>query len=186
MKSTIKLLAIIFAGSLLAVSCKKSDSTPAATVYYQQQDQMGRPAVNTVLNASADKDAFNVTTPSAMGAIFQPKFLTNLVALDGALFAANPAYVRYSVNALSMSPTVLTTTLATDVLGVSTTGATNLGTLTGRGLGGNPLDDAIDIELKFLFFGGPTGNSNPQLTSDNVNSNDKPFLATFPYLAAPF
>jgi hypothetical protein len=27
---------------------------------------------------------------------------------------------------------------------------------------------------------------NPQLTSDNVPANDKPFLATFPYLAAPF
>lgn len=182
MKSTIKLLAIIFAGSLLAVSCKKSDSTPAATVYYQQQDQMGRPAVNTVLNASADKDAFNVTTPSAMGAIFQPKFLTNLVALDGALFAANPAYVRYSVNALGMSPTVLTTTLATDVLGVTTAGATSLGTLNGRTLA----DDAIDIELKFLFFGGPTGNSNPGLTSDNVNTNDKVFLTSFPYLATPW
>ena len=182
MKSTIKLIAFIFAGSLIAVSCKKSDDSPAPTTYYQQQDQMGRPAVNTVFNGSADKNSFNVTTPSAMGAIFQPKFLTNLVALDGALFAANPAYVRYTTNALGMSPTVLTTTLATDVLGVTTTGATSLGTLNGRTLA----DDAIDIELKFLIFGGPTGASNPQLTSDNVNANDKAFLSTFPYLAAPF
>ncbi len=44
----------------------------------------------------------------------------------------------------------------------------------------------IDIELKFLIFGGPTGNSNPKLTSDNVNANDKPFLGSFPFLAAPF
>ena len=117
-----------------------------------------------------------------MGAIFQPKFLTNLVALDGALFAANPAYVRYTTNALGWSPTVLTTTLATDVLNVSTTGATNLGTLTGRGLA----DDAIDIELKFLIFGGTDGTKNPQLTSDHVDANDKAFLASFPYEAAPW
>ena len=183
MKSTIKLLAILFAGSLVAVSCKKNDNpTPEPTVYYQQQDQMGRPAVNTVFNGSADKDAFNGTTPSAMGAIYQPKFLTNLVALDGALFAANPAYYRYTTNALGMSPTVLTTTLATDVLGVTTTGATSLGTLNGRTLA----DDAIDIELKFLIFGGPDGLKNPQLISDNVNANDKAFSASFPYLASPF
>jgi len=187
MKTTIKLIAIVLGSTLIATSCKKhDDEMPAATVYYQQQDQMGRPAVNTVFNGAADKDAFNGTTPSAMGAIFQPKFLANLVALDGALKTANPAYVNYSVNALGMSPTTLTTTLATDVLGVSMTGATNLGTLTGRGLGGNPLDDAIDIELKYLIFGGPDGLKNPQLTSDHVDTNDKPFLATFPYLASPF
>ena len=66
--TTIKTLAIILGGSLIATACKKSsDATPAATVYYQQLDQMGRPAINTVFNGAADKDAFNVTTPSAMG-----------------------------------------------------------------------------------------------------------------------
>ena len=170
---------VIFA----AGACHKdNNNNPAPVAMYQQQDQMGRPAVNTVFNVSADKVAFNVTTPSAMGAVYQPKFLTNLVALDGALFAANPAYVRYTTNALGMNPTVLTTTLATDVLGVTTTGATSLGTLNGRTLA----DDAIDIELKFLLFGGPDGMKNPQLISDNVNANDKPFLASFPYLASPF
>jgi len=37
-----------------------------------------------------------------------------------------------------------------------------------------------------LLFGGPTGASNPTLTRDNVNANDKAFLASFPYLASPF
>ena len=70
MKTTIKLIAIVLGSTLIAASCKKGDDTPAPTVYYQQQDQMGRPAVNTVFNASADKNSFNVTTPSTMGAIF--------------------------------------------------------------------------------------------------------------------
>ena len=74
--------------------------------------------------------------------------------------------------------------MATDVLNVSTTGTTTFfdGTnvLTGRALA----DDVIDVEL-LLIFGGPAGTDNPGLTSDNVDANDKAFLSSFPYLAAP-
>jgi hypothetical protein len=178
--------AILGALSLFIVSCNKKDNTTTDSFdvsgTYIQNDQMARPAVNTVFNAAADKNTFNTTTPSAMGAIFQPKFLTNLVALDAALGTANPAYTHYTTNALGWSPATLTTNLATDVLNVSLTGATSLGTLTGRKLD----DDAIDIELKYLIFGGPTSLSNPQLISDHVDVNDKPFLSTFPYEAAPW
>jgi hypothetical protein len=74
-------------------------------------------------------------------------------------------------------------------LNVSTTAPTTFfdGTnvLTGRALA----DDVIDVEL-ILIFGGPnalTGSpTNPGLISDNVGANDKPFLASFPYLASPF
>jgi hypothetical protein len=178
MKTTIKLIAIVLGSSLIAVSCKKSDSntTDAQTVYYQQQDQMGRPAINTVFNASAtDKDAFNVTTPSTMGAAFQSKFQARLLAL-------NPGY---TTNALTQTASQLTTLLATDVLGASTTGVTTFfdGTnvLTGRKLD----DDVINVEL-LLIFGGPTGASNPGLTNDHVDANDKAFSASFPYLATPW
>ena len=177
-------LAVIAATCFFAASCNKND-TPTDSFdtsgTYTQNDQMARPAINTVFNASADKNAFNTTVPSAMGAIYQPKFLNNLVALDGALGTANPSYVHYTTNALGWNPTTLTTTLATDVLNVSLTGATSLATLSGRNLS----DDVIDIELKFLIFGGPTGNSNPQLTSDHVDANDKAFLSTFPFMASP-
>jgi hypothetical protein len=44
-------------------------------------------------------------------------------------------------------------------------------------------DDVIDVEL-LLIFGGPTGTSNPALTKDNVNANDKAFTGSFPYLAS--
>lgn len=177
MTTTIKLIAIVLGSTLIATSCNKSDDTPPApTVYYQTQDQMGRPAVNTVFNVSAtDKDAFNVTTPSAMGAAFQSKFQARLLAL-------NPGY---TTNALGQTAAQLTTLLATDVLGASTTGVTTffdgVNVLTGRALA----DDVIDVEL-LLIFGGPTGASNPTLTKDNVNANDKAFLASFPYLASPF
>ncbi|HNU88939.1 MAG TPA: DUF4331 family protein [Ferruginibacter sp.] len=173
---TIKLIAIILGSTVIAASCKKSDDTPAPTVYYQQQDQMGRPAINTVFNVSAaDKDAFNVTTPGNQGAAFQAKFQARLLALNAG----------YTTNALGLSASAFTGVLATDVLTASTTGVTTFfdGTnvLTGRKLD----DDVIDVEL-LLIFGGPAGTSNPGLTKDNVNANDKPFLASFPYLASPF
>jgi Domain of unknown function (DUF4331) len=178
MKATIKLLAFILAGSTIATSCKKDDepAPPAPVVFYETQDQMARPAINTVFNAAAaDKDAYNVTTPSAQGAAFQSKFQARLLAL-------NPGY---TTNALTQTASQLTTLLATDVLGASTTGVTTFfdGTnvLTGRALA----DDVIDTEL-LLIFGGPAGASNPALTKDNVNANDKAFLTSFPYLAAPF
>ena len=77
--------------------------------------------------------------------------------------------------------------LATDVLTASTTGPTTFydgvpaNTLSGRTLS----DDVIDVEL-ILIFGGATGASNPGLTSDHVNANDKAFLVSFPYLATPW
>jgi Domain of unknown function (DUF4331) len=178
MKTSIKLIAIALGTTLFVTSCDKNDDpAPAPTTYYQTQDQKGRPAINTVFNVSAaDKDAFNVTTPSAMGAAFQAKFQARLLAL-------NPGY---TTNALGLNAAVFTGVLATDVLTASTTGTTKFFTsttdyLTGRGLA----DDVIDNEL-ILIFGGSTGASNPTLTSDNVNANDKAFLVSFPYLAAPF
>ena len=178
MKTTIKLLAIVLGSTLFATSCKSDDPTPAPTVYYQQQDQMGRPAINTVFNVSpTDKDAFNVTTPSAQNAAFQSKFQARLLALNAG----------YTTNALTQTAAQLTTLLATDVLGASTTGTTTFfdgnpaNTLSGRALA----DDVIDVEL-LLIFGGPTGASNPTLTKDNINANDKAFAASFPYLATPW
>lgn len=171
-------LAVVVALSLGVASCDKND-TPGdnfdTSGTYTQNDQMARPAINTVFTSSADKNTFNTTVPTAMGAAFQSKFQTQLLAL-------NPGY---TTNALGHTAAVFTGLLATDVLNVKMSGTTTFfdGTnvLTGRALG----DDVIDTEL-LLIFGGPTGGSNTGLTKDNVNGNDKPFLSTFPFLAAPF
>jgi hypothetical protein len=138
------------------------------------QDQMGRPAINTVFVDAAEKDVFNTTTPSAMNAAFQTKFQSRLLALNAG----------YTTNALGQNANAFTSLLATDYLNVATSGTTTFfdGTnvLTGRALN----DDVIDTEL-LLIFGGPAGTSNPTLTKDNVNANDKMFLTSFPYLATP-
>jgi hypothetical protein len=179
MKKYTNSLVILALGTIIitSISCKK-DNTPAnpfAGAVYQTEDQMARPAINTVFNLGADKDAYNVALPSAMGAAFQSKFQARLLAL-------NPGY---TTNALGLSASAFSGILATDVLTVSTTGTTTFfdGTnvLTGRALA----DDVIDTEL-LLIFGGPNGTANPGLTSDKVAANDKAFLSAFPYLATPW
>jgi hypothetical protein len=166
-------LYVVLAGATFFVACKK-ENTPATQQVYEIQDQMARPAINTVFVGSADKDMFNATIPSGMNAAFFTKFKTNFLAL-------NPGY---TTNALGQNVDQLMGLLVTDVLNVSTTKKTTFfdGTniLTGRALG----DDVIDVEL-LLLFGGPDGSANAALTSDNVDANDKAFLTSFPYLATP-
>ncbi|THU38039.1 DUF4331 domain-containing protein [Niastella caeni] len=165
---------LIAVGVFAFVGCDKDDDKNNTPVYYQTQDQMARPAINTVFVSASDKDVFNTTTPSAMNGLFGSKFKSRLMAL-------NPGY---TTNLLGLNADQFTGVLVTDVLNASTTAPTSFydGTnvLTGRALA----DDVIDVELT-LIFGGPTGTSNPGLTSDKVNANDKAFLTAFPYLANP-
>ena len=150
----------------------KAGGIPPQQEVYVQGDQMARPAINTVFVGSSRKNEFNTTTPSAMDAAFKADFVNKLTAFG------------YTTNILGLDKNTFASVLVTDVLNASTTGVTSFynGTqvLTGRALS----DDVIDVELR-LIFGGAAGTSNPGLTSDHVNGNDKPFLASFPYMASP-
>ena len=159
---------------------------------FAQQDQMGRPGINTVLSGStAIKNDFNVTIPSEQGAIFQPLFLDQAVALHAAFGAS------YETNILGLDAPTLTTILASDVLQVAPNAPTSYfdGTnvLTGRNLN----DDVIDISL-ILLFGGTTGDrfngqdtdgdgipDLPILVTDGVSSAGETPLSNFPYLESP-
>jgi hypothetical protein len=169
----IKFSLVALCAVMIFTACKK-DKTPPNRQVYEIADQMARPAINTVFVSSAEKDVFNTTIPSQMSAAFLSKFKARLLAL-------NPGY---TTNALGQNADQLSGLLVTDVLGASLTAPTTFfdGTnvLTGRALA----DDVIDVEL-LLIFGGPAGTSNPGLTSDHVDENDKPFLSSFPYLATP-
>lgn len=187
---TIKILMTALLVSAVSFNCSNDDDsftptptptpTPAVLDFsgtYSQADQMGRPAVNTVFVSSGSKDGFNTTIPSAQNAGFQSMFQTNLMGLSPAF--ANPG----DMNALGQDAAAFTGLLATDVLNVSLDGTTTFydGTnvLTGRTLA----DDVITVEL-LLIFGGEDFSENPGLSNDNVDANDKPFLASFPYLAS--
>ena len=150
----------------------KAGGVPPQNEMYVQGDQMARPAINTVFVGTSRKDEFKTTAPSAMNAAFRTDFINKLTAFG------------YTTNILGLDKNTFAGVLVTDVLNASTTGVTSFynGTqvLTGRTLA----DDVIDVEL-ILIFGGATGASNPGLTSDHVNGNDKPFLSSFPYMANP-
>ena len=175
-KISIIAMSFLFAATVL-VSCDDKADTTVTTDFsgtYVMQDQMARPAINTVfIAAGAPKDAFNSTVPSAMGAAYKSVFKSRLTALNAG----------YTTNLLGLDADAFSGVLATDVLGVAKSGPTSFynGTqvLTGRALA----DDVIDVEL-ILIFGGPTNAMNPGLTSDNVGANDKAFTTTFPYLAS--
>jgi hypothetical protein len=178
MKNSLKVLSLVaIAGMAVLSGCSKSDDAALPVVTYQQEDQMARPAINTVFVATGEKDMFNQTIPSAGAATWGTKFNSRLLALNA----------NYTTNLLGLSSTAFTGILAADVLTVSLTGPTTFydgvpaNTLTGRKLA----DDVITVEL-ILIFGGPTNVLNPTLTDDHVDANDKAFLTTFPYLAAPF
>lgn len=169
----ISFLSVLAAG-LLFTSCDKDDEMDNfdTSGTYGLNDQMARPAVNTVFVNTARKNEFNTTIPSAMNTAFNAQFQSVLTGFG------------YTTNILGLDKATFATVLATDVLNVKMNGTTTFydGTnvLTGRALA----DDVITTEL-ILIFGGATGVSNPGLRDDNVNINDKAFLATFPYLATP-
>jgi len=177
------LVALLMIALFATTSCTKDDDDepmlPDFTGTYTQQDQMGRPAINTVFVGAAEKDNFNTTIPSEQGATYAAGFEAGLEALS-------PAYdVDTDANLLGLTASAFAGVLATDVLTVATDKPTTFfdGTnvLTGRALA----DDVIDVELT-LIFGGEDGAETPTLSSDNVSENDKAFLNSFPYLAAPW
>ena len=170
---SVKYLLAISALIMIMVACKKTKTPPHLDVY-EQDDQMARPAINTVFISAPDKDKFNTTVPADMPGVFGS-------AMKAKLLALNPGY---TTNLLGLTADQIIGVLSTDVLNVSKTAPTTFydgkNVLTGRALN----DDVIDVELT-LIFGGPDGSANPGLTSDHVNGNDAAFMANFPYLAKP-
>lgn len=180
----LKLFALlILATSLTFVGCVDNNDDDGPPIdenaTFTQMDQVARPSINTVFTAEGNKNAFNTTLTANLQAQFGSAYVDRLNAL-------NP---DYTTNLLGLDAQTFGNFLAADVLTVARTGETNFfegldegdSNLSGRRLS----EDVIDVEL-LLIFGGPDGSENPGLTSDGVDSNDREFLSSFPYLAPPF
>ncbi|WP_420627206.1 DUF4331 family protein [Candidatus Leptofilum sp.] len=133
-------------------------------------DRMGKPALNTVLIGSGNKDAYNATNPAGDVAAWSDEFEANLLFLSG---LDGSGYTEAEAE-------FVTSLLLPDVLTLDTTSTAGFTTapLNGRQLA----EDVIDFEL-FVVTGGLGANGSPVLTSDCVDANDVPFLTSFPYLA---
>ena len=165
-----------------------------------QVSRLGNPLVNEVIIPLGKKDQFNRTTPDRDAALYG-KYVVKpeLAAVMNALFGVGapednrtdivqavlqgipglnqhkgvkgpPAVDTIKVN-LGTPPA--STENRFGVIGGDTAGYPN-----GRRLG----DDVVDIDLQ-VVAGFLKGNKVP--LGDGVDRNDKPFLATFPYLAGP-
>ena len=144
-----------------------------------QIDRMGRPAINTALISSENKDAYNQSSP-AEGAQFIDEMTAALAFVDG--LDGNDTN-----GLLADSRADLAGLLAADVLLINTaidncSGgylALELG-LEGN-CGGRTLEqDVIDTTLQALVDASGT-----VTVTDAVDNNDLPFNAAFPYLPAP-
>ena len=147
---------------------------------YDQLDFLGNPLVAEVTIVKANHDAYNRTMPYA-SATYKPETERFIVDVAGRplAYAQTVAGVLYS-----------------DMLIVdSSKPASSAGWLSwalANGYGGRKLtDDVVDVGLYAIFSSllSPDGASCAPgalpLCTDNVGANDKPFLSTFPYLAAP-
>jgi len=187
----IKYAIAVVALAAITISCNDDDDltgNPAQTDFtgtFAQEDQMGRPGINTVFpTTNADENEFNVTIPSNMIGRWQPTFQAKVEGLYNAYGAT------YENNILDLNLPTLTTALSLDVLQVApnssapTTyfgGTSNF--LTGRRL----QDDVIDVSL-ILLFGGNSGarfdgsGGIPNLVSDNVGLEAGVTQSAFPYM----
>ncbi|MCA9868464.1 MAG: DUF4331 family protein [Anaerolineae bacterium] len=125
-------------------------------------DRMGKPALNTVFIDSADKDAYNKTTPTDDLAMWGDRFVAVLQ-----LFGGYDDATAQTITGLLLPDVLTLDTSSTDGF---------VGTLNGRQLS----EDVIDFELT-VVTGGLIGT--PGIPGDCVDANDQPFLASFPYLA---
>ncbi len=132
------------------------DGSPLEQNDLRQVDRFGLPAIATVFIPSNQDDAYNAAQPAGDRGSFRNFVVTTLQSFG------HP------------DPNGLADALLPDIQGYDTSQPS--GFLNGRRL----QDDVITAELGLIFGG------NAALNDDNVDANDKQFLAVFPYLAGPF
>ena len=152
---------------------------------FDQFDRAANPWVSNFFLAKREHEHFNNSVPSEDVARFRPAIARFLTATAG----RDVAYSNSVASALT--PDLLV--VRTDKVGGGPFGA-NVGWFTyvldpANGYGGRKLqgDDVIDKMLS-IVFGNAFGNNNnvsPGLVRDNVDADERPDSATFPYIATP-
>ena len=175
-----------------------------------QVSRLGMPLVNEVVMPLAFKDIFNASEPAGDYPLFQAnadfrnrildpelaKLFTLLYGVDVPPAPRNDIVQVFltGVPGLNQPPNVVPAEMIRLNTATPVTPAANvnrLGVIAGD-TGGFPngrrlADDVVDIELRVVagvLVNGFNKNPNNQLT-DGVDTNDKPFLSTFPYVALP-
>jgi hypothetical protein len=142
---------------------------------FAQIERLAVPALNELFMDFKDHNNSNLQTPTK-DAPNQSQFIKAFVNAIG-----RPSGIADAVISVAI-PDVIQADLSKPT-----------GSYFGAQLGGNfggrrPKDDVIDVTASVVFGDAVTGiavNTFPDLTTDNVGSNDANFLPTFPYLGNP-
>lgn len=153
----IRLLIPVAGLGFAAAACGDSLLNPSEATF-TQVDYMGRPAIATVFLPSNQKDPYNRSAPADHRTAYKADVTNFLMTVAG--------YTGADADALA-------DVLLPDILTVDLDQAS--GYLNGR----LPADDVTTASLMLVFGAGTA------VSDDNVDSNDKTFPPTFPYLAAP-
>ena len=163
-----------------------------------QVSRLGNPLVNEVIIPLGKKDQFNRTTPDRDAALYgkyavnpEPARLLNAlfnlgvkednrIDIVNALLVGLPGKTKIAPNAVPADTLKIN-------LGVPAGDTENRFGVIGGDLGGFPNgrrlgDDVVDAELRVI---GGVLIGKPLPLGDGVDQNDKPFRASFPYVAAP-
>ena len=147
---------------------------------YEQVEFLGNPLISEVTIVKANHDAYNRTQPYNTAT-----FLPQTAAFVNAFRSGQPA-VANTLGAV-LYPDML---IVESSRNPATSGWLSWALANGWG-GRNLSDDVVDAGLSAIFGkiivadGAYCNNFELPLCTDNVNANDKAFMRTFPYLAAP-
>jgi len=186
------------AGNAFASAKHKRHGRKSDDAGFVQVSRLGNPLVNEVVIPLGQKDHFNATQPSDDAKLYG-KYVLNpeLAAVANQLFHINaPEHNRTDIvqallTGLPGKTQIGKHPVPADTLKINlgvppSADPQRLGVLAGD-LQGFPdgrrlTDDVTDISLR-VVAGVLKGNNVP--LGDGVDANDKPFLSSFPYLAAP-
>jgi hypothetical protein len=174
-----------------AFTVLRTGQAPAVSGTWTQVQRLANPLVNEAIIGTEDKDRWNATEPHTEASFLDYYRNPRLgIALDVVLGPTVPATPRDDLvnillkypsgNAplsellrlnLSVAPTPLASQQRLTVLAGDNAGWPN---------GRRPIDDVTDVAIQVI--GGP----NYAGAGDNVNENDKPLPAVFPFLSTPW
>jgi hypothetical protein len=186
------LAACVIACAFALGACSDSDTMTAPdvdvsiedaddySVIYDQVEFLGNPLVSEVTIEKANHDAYNRTQPYNT-ATFGPQSLAFINAFRG-----GQPEVANTLGAV-LYPDML---IVESGRNPATSGWLSWALAAGWG-GRNLADDVVDAGLSAIFgtivsaTGAYCANFTLPLCTDNVGANDKAFISSFPYLAAP-
>jgi hypothetical protein len=180
------------------LSVRRTRNGPRPVSRDVQVSRLGNPLINEVIIPLGSKDRFNSTTPDRDAALYgkfalnpEPARLlnalfdlgvkeTNRTDIVNALLVGLP-------NATKIAPNAVPADTLKVNLGIPPTANENRFGVIGGDNGGFPQgrrlgDDVVDAELRVI---GGVLIGKPLPLGDGVDGNDKPFRASFPYVASP-